>query len=127
VTGHCEGDCQTDGEVSRLEVLSVELLREGEAEAEAKAEMEQVAWILVLMIAFIVAPLVLWSHRQRRARRGIASDSHTPDVVFILSSKILCCSASLNYMHSHVIVNMSVVEPNLRTLNAFLNYDEIGS
>ncbi|CAM6125870.1 unnamed protein product [Calypogeia fissa] len=41
--------------------------------------MEQVAWILALMLAFIVAPLVLWSRRERRLRRGIPSDPHTPD------------------------------------------------
>ncbi|KAL2629794.1 hypothetical protein R1flu_014480 [Riccia fluitans] len=41
--------------------------------------MEQVVWFLVLLMVMIVAPLLLWSRRERRQRRGIPSSPDTPE------------------------------------------------
>ncbi|KAG6546850.1 hypothetical protein Mapa_011703 [Marchantia paleacea] len=43
--------------------------------------MEQVAWFLALLMGMIVAPLLLWSRRERRRRRDVSSSPDTPEEI----------------------------------------------
>lgn len=47
--------------------------------------MEQVAWFLALLMGMIVAPLLLWSRRERRRRRDVPSSPETPEEVAFCS------------------------------------------